>query len=258
MINDEVAVANQKLWEDEVKKGCGYTIPWLDLDLSLLQQYAAGKVDVLPDPYICIYPAEVLANVEGQDVLCLAAGGGQQSAVFGLLGARVSVVDLASGQLEGDRKAAAHYGYPISTYHADMRDLSCLPDGAFDLVYGTGFCYIPDVRQVYAEVARVLRTGGLFRADYGQPVSHSVVWDGEAYRITRPYSDRVNRLASGAIEFRHYLEDIFNGLLDVGLSVQRVCEAPYYRLEPNAAPGDWEHERAYVAGRFAVLARKYG
>jgi SAM-dependent methyltransferase len=257
--HDEVSIANQELWEEEVKKGCGYTVPWLDLDVSLLRQYADGKLEVLPEPLTCIYPASILVDVAGKDVLCLAAGGGQQSAVFGLLGARVTVVDLAEGQLEGDRKAAAHYGYDVTTFHADMRDLSCLPDRAFDLVYGTGLCYIPDVRQVYAGVARVLRTGGLFRVDTHQPTVDVLEWDGVGYRIARPYADRVNRRADGAIEFRHYVDDLFNGLIDLGFSIQRVCEAPYYRrLDPNAPPGSWEHEQAYVGGQFAIVARKDG
>lgn len=41
----------------------------------------------------CIYPAGLLADIDGKDVLCLASGGGQQSAVFSLLGAKVTVVD---------------------------------------------------------------------------------------------------------------------------------------------------------------------
>ena len=40
---DEIAVANQRLWEEEVNKKCGWTIPWLDLDTSQLRQYADGK-----------------------------------------------------------------------------------------------------------------------------------------------------------------------------------------------------------------------
>jgi SAM-dependent methyltransferase len=256
-IHDEVSIANQKLWEEEVREGCGYTIPWLDLDLSLLRQYADGKLEVLPEPYTCIYPASVLAGIEGRDVLCLAAGGGQQSAVFGLLGARVTVVDLAEGQLEGDRKAAAHYGYDVTTFHADMRDLSCLPDQAFDLVYGTGLCYIPDVRQVYAGVARVLRTGGLFRVDTHQPAIATMAWDGKHYYIAKPYAERIERRADGAIEFRHYMDDLFGGLIDLGFSIQRVCEAPYYRqMDPSAPLGSWEHEQAYVGGQFAVVTRK--
>jgi SAM-dependent methyltransferase len=166
-------------------------------------------------------------------------------------------VDLAEGQLEGDRVAAEHYGYDVTTFHADMRDLSCLSDGAFDLVYGTALCYIPDVRQVYAGVARVLRPGGLFRVDTHQPMTQFVAWDGTGYRITRPYADRLHRRNDGGIEFRHYMDDLFNGLLDLGFSIQRVCEAPHYQhLDPDAPPGSWTHEQAYVAGQFAIVARK--
>jgi hypothetical protein len=42
------------------------------------------------------------------------AGDGE-NAIFGLLGARVTVVDLAEGQLAEDRKAAVHCGYAIRT-----------------------------------------------------------------------------------------------------------------------------------------------
>jgi protein-L-isoaspartate O-methyltransferase len=109
----------------------------------------------------------VLAGVEGKDVLCLASGGGHQSAVFSLLGARVAVVDLAEGQLEADRKAAAHYGYEVATFHADMRDLSCLSGPSFGLVYQeNSISCVPDVRQVYCEVARsVLKKCSLIPRD---------------------------------------------------------------------------------------------
>ena len=53
--------------------------------------------------------------------------------------------------------------------------------------------------------------------------------------------------------------DIFDGLLDAGFSIQSVYEEPYVQNpDPNAAPGDWNHERAYVAGGFVVVARKEG
>src|SRR5207244_1355158 len=100
-IHDEIAVANEQLWEKLVREECGYTIPWLALDPVLLRQYATGQLETVPDSLIEMYPPGVLADVEGKEVLCLASGGGQQSAVFGLLGARVTVVDLAEGQLVG-------------------------------------------------------------------------------------------------------------------------------------------------------------
>lgn len=257
-VRDEVAIANRRLWEDEVRKGCGYTVPWLDIDVSLLRQFAAGKLAFLPEPMSYIFPASVFADIKGKDVLCLAAGGGQQSAVFGLLGARVTVVDLAEGQLEGDKKAAARYGYDVTTVHADMRDLSCLNDGSFDLVFqASSMAYVPDVREVYSEVARVLRLHGTYRAEIANPATASVEWNGGAYCISAPYSERVKHRQDGGIEFRHYMDDTFNGLLDSGFSIRRVYEEPFYRQQNFGAPaGSWHHERAYVAGGFVIIARK--
>ena len=256
---DEAAIANQKLWEDEVKKGCGYTIPWLDLDISVLQQYVQGGLEFLPEPLTCMYPADFFADVRGKDVLCLATGGGQQSAVFGLLGARVTVVDLAEGQLAGDRKAAAHYGYAITALQTDMRDLSALDDNSFDLIYqANSVAYIPDIKELYVGVGRVLRSEGLYRVCVGQPTTHLVEWDGKAYCISKPYAEKTHRRPDGVgIEFRHYMDDLFNGLLDLEFSIQRIHEAPYSRLPDylNAPPGSWHHERSHVAGEFVIVAK---
>ena len=101
-----------------------------------------------------------------------------------MLGARVTVVDLAEGQLEGDRQAAAHYGFEIETVHTDMRDLSEFDDEEFDIIYGTAVVYVPNARDVYWEVARVLRLGGLYCSNWRQPAIDFVAWDGSGYRVT--------------------------------------------------------------------------
>jgi ubiquinone/menaquinone biosynthesis C-methylase UbiE len=241
-----------------VKEGCEFTRPWLELDASLIDQYVKGQLNPIPEPLLAMYPPNVLADVEGKDVLCLAAGGGQQSAVFGLLGAHVTVVDLAEGQLKGDREAARHYGYGIETIQGDMRDLSGLGDRRFDLVYGTGMSYVPEVKQVYSEVARVLRTRGKYRVDFTNPATEFVDcqdWDGKGYRITRPYTERIRRNKDGPTEFRHTLSSIFNELLAAGLSIEHVQEAPYYKQHVQAAPGSWQHWQTYITG-FAIIAKK--
>jgi SAM-dependent methyltransferase len=257
-MNDDVAVANQRLWEEEAKKGCGYTIPWLDLDVDLLRRYASGELASLPEPLDCLSPPSVFSNVEGKDVLCLASGGGQQSAVFGLLGARVTIVDLAEGQLRGDRRAAEHYGYSVTARHADMRDLSCIADASFDLVYqAPSLSYVPHLCEVYGEVSRVLRDGGRYRVQYHQPATHRMAWDGEAYRVTEPYVERVQRRDDGGIEFRHYMDDIFGGLVDAGLSIRQVVDQGRHREpDPEASPGSWAHQDAYVGGGFVIVAVK--
>jgi len=261
---DEIGTTNERHWERMVSGGCMWTQPWLDLDREQIRRYAQGQLDPVPASLVGLYPASLLADVEGKRVLCLASGGGQQSAVFGLLGARVTVVDLAEGQLEGDRAAAAHYGYEVTTVQADMRDLSMLEDTSFDLAYqAPSMAYVPDVAPVYAGVARALVRGGLYRVCFTNPATEFVdwnSWDGQGYRITMPYAERVERPpegSEGSIQFKHYMGEIFNGLIAAGMSIQQVMDDPQYYLPENAQaqPGTWDHWLTYV-GAFAVVARK--
>ena len=97
----------------------------------------------------------------------------------------------------------------------------------------------------------------MFRVDFGQPAVHFMVWDGDGYRITRPYFERTDRREDGAIEFRHYMDDIFNGLIDAGLSIQQVVDlSRSKRPDPQAPPGSWTHESSYIGGNFVIVAKK--
>lgn len=255
---DAAAEANHRLWEEEARRGCGYTTPWLDLDVAALHRYIERGPGLTFSKLDTLYPTALLRDVAGKHVLCLASGGGQQSAVFALLGAKVTVVDLSESQLRGDRIAADHYGYSVTLIQADMRDLSCLGTDSFDLVYQPGSLpYVPDVHPVYTEVARVLRPHGRYRVTHGPPTAFAVEWQDGRYCITKPYAERVTQRPDGGIEFRHYLSDIFNGLLSAGFLIESLHEAPYYRqTAPQVTPGSWSHQERYVAGEFAIVARK--
>ncbi len=257
---DTTTSINQQHWENLVRKKCGFTQPWLNLDRDLIMQYARGELIHAPEPLTEIYPPGILTNVTEKDVLCLASGGGQQSAVFALLGARVTVVDIAEGQLEGDKQAATHYGYKIMTVHADMRDIPELKDETFDLVYqAPSMAYIPDIREVYAEVSRLLKQGGLYRMEFTNPATEFVDckdWDGKGYRISKSYAERKRHRQDGAVEFKHYLSEIFNELIVSGMSIKQVEDAHLYRDNPtDTVPGSWEHWLNYISG-FAVIAEK--
>lgn len=108
---DEVARYNRERWRALVDADALFTRPVLNLDASQARE--------------TLDPEGRLGSVAGKDVLCLACGGGRQSAAFALLGARVTVLDLSGGQLRRDQEAAAHYGVDIRTRQGDMRDLSC-------------------------------------------------------------------------------------------------------------------------------------
>lgn len=260
---DFFATTNKKWWEKMIKEDCGFTRPWLELNSDMIRKYANGQLKSAPEPLNDIFPASVLISVKNKDVLLLASGGGQQSAVFGLLDAKVTVVDISEGQLSGEKKAADHYGYKITTIQSDIRDLSALDDKSFDLVYqAPSMGYLPDVRQVYLEVSRVLRSGGIYRADAQNPLSQFVdeaSWDGKGYRISIPYAVKKQQRAGNkeVIEFRHYLDDIFNGLIECGFTIEQVQEAPrnLYQNKQDK-PGSWGHSLRYLPGLFAILARK--
>ena len=140
---DDLARFNKARWEDLAQAGVDYSRPRFDLN----PESAIRMLD----------PDGVMGDVSTLDVLCLASGGGQQSVAFALLGSQVTVFDLSDTQLERDRAAAKHYGISTETVQGDMRDLGCFDDDSFDIVYQAfSLNFVPDVRPVHAEVARVL------------------------------------------------------------------------------------------------------
>jgi SAM-dependent methyltransferase len=276
IIRDDIARRSLELMRDAVRDGASYTKPWLDLDVDAYRAYRQGERQALPEPY-GDDPVDriMMAGVEGQEVLCLAGGGGQQSAVFSLLGAKVTVLDLTPEQLESDQRAARHYGYEVVTVHGDMRDLSAFPDAHFHrVVQPISTLYVPDLRALYSEVARILRPGGLYFADYAVPLLYMAEnrgWDGRGYAlyITEPYvRGAIRETKEGKLnftegtsfsEFHHLLSDIINGLLAEGLMICGVWENPRPHHGPPLSelePDSEEHQQRYLPFGLSVIAQR--
>ncbi|MEZ4620704.1 MAG: class I SAM-dependent methyltransferase [Caldilineaceae bacterium] len=257
---DDVSRHNQAQWDELARARLEYTLPLLDLTPAAARQ----RVD----------PAHMFGDVAGKDVLCLATGGGQQSACFALLNATVTVVDLSAIQLERDQEAAHHYGYTIRTIHGDMRDLSMLADDSFDLVYQAySLNFVPQVQPVLAEVARVLRAGGHYQFQWANPFTQSVddqAWDGETYLLHHPYIDGFEtstyyptwdiedgaggwREIKSPREFRHTLGTVVNTLAANGFVIQRLQEAVSTVDDPE--PGTWEHYKSVAPPYLTIWAR---
>ena len=94
---DDVTAFNVARWQALADADALFSWPALDLDVvsarALLER--GGQFGTWLD------------DLDRKRVLCLAGGGGQQSAAFAVLGARVTVVDLSAAQLERDRQVAA-------------------------------------------------------------------------------------------------------------------------------------------------------
>ncbi|HMP80104.1 MAG TPA: class I SAM-dependent methyltransferase, partial [Pirellulaceae bacterium] len=111
-------------------------------------------------------------SIAGWRVLCLAAGGGRHGPLYAAAGGNVTVVDFSSEMLERDRVIARQYDLHLRLIETSMDQLSALQDSEFDLViHPVSTCYLPEIRRVYREVARVTRPGGLYVSQHKQPAS---------------------------------------------------------------------------------------
>jgi ubiquinone/menaquinone biosynthesis C-methylase UbiE len=259
---DSVYRYNRVRWKRLVKANALLTLPWL----NLTQEAARSRID----------PLGLLGDLAAKDVLCLAAGGGQQSAAFSLLGARVTVFDLSEEQLERDRQAAWHYGQTVRTMQGDMRNLSELAESCFDIVsqpYSLNF--VPDCREVFAEVARVLRRGGIYTFWAANPFAAGMGtrdWNGSAYEMRQPYvqgseityedepwvfpvSSSARGVIEGPREYRQLLSTLINGLIAQGFILIRMQEETGHDPFADHRPGEWEHFATVLPPWISFFAR---
>ena len=253
---------NRERWQALVNAGIEFSRPFLDMDEARSRKVV--------DPFDIL--GSQLGDLTGKDVLCLAAGGGQQSAAFGLLGANVTVFDLTPGMLDNDRLAAEHYGLDITTVQGDMRDLSAFADDSFDIVWHAfSITFVPDAEPVLAEVDRVLRPGGFYRIEWANPFVASMEesdWTGDDYPLRSFYEDGELILADtrwdvwdedgnvakveGPREFRHTMSTMVNCLVRHHMVILGLWEELGDR---NAEPGSWEHMKAIAPPWLTIWAR---
>ena len=261
---DDLARFNQERWNELAREGIEYARPYLDMD----ENSARDLVD----------PEGFIRDPRGLDVLCLAAGGGQQTAAFGLLGANVTCVDISEEQLDRDRIAADHYGLDVKTVQGDMRDLSMFDEAAFDVVWhGHSLNFVPDARTVFGHVSRVLRKGGLYHLSCCNPYFHGIdeeEWNGDAYPLRNKYeegeviyptgdewtfttSDGSPRRVHGPREFRHSMETLLNGPIELGFILLQMSEDAHFDPAEDLAPGTWKHLQS-IAPPYLGFWWRYG
>jgi ubiquinone/menaquinone biosynthesis C-methylase UbiE len=177
--------------------------------------------------------------LEGADVLCLASGGGQQGPIFAAAGAHVTVFDNSPRQLAQDQLVAEREGLKIRLVEGDAADLSAFADESFDLVFNPcSTVFMSDVRPVWREASRVLRSGGILMTGSMNPLFY--IFDlfkmDEGLLEARhsiPYADEKDlspaelqkMIEQGLpLEFGHSLTDLLGGQLDAGLVITHLYE----------------------------------
>lgn len=199
----------------------------------------------------------VLGDVGGKDVLELGCGAAQWSIRLAERGARVVGLDNSERQLEHAREAIARAGVDFPLVHASAEKVP-LPDESFDLVFcDYGAMTFGDPRQTVPEVARLLRSRGLFVFSHETPLSW-ICWtaesDGPEPALQRDYFG-MQRWddPDGYVEFQLPYGDWIALFRANGLAVEELLElrppegatSSYREPEALAWALRWPHEEIW-------------
>ena len=241
---------NRDAWNREVEGGKSrWTQP---VTPEIIARARQGEFSIVLTENIPV-PQRWFPALQGADVLCLASGGGQQGPVLSAVGANVVVFDNSPAQLRQDRLVAERESLSIRTVEGDAADLSMFENGSFDLVFNPcSTVFMPDVREVWKECARVLRGSGILMTGSMNPVHY--IFD--LYKADEgildvvhsiPYSDLTSipeeeleeHIARGfPVEFGHSLTDLLGGQCAAGFVITDMYEdymldSPVHNYHPS-------------------------
>jgi SAM-dependent methyltransferase len=145
-------------------------------DLAASGGYAWGTTQI-PESEL-----RVLGDVAGREILEFGCGAAQWSIALARLGARPVGLDLSERQLQHARRLMAEAGVEFPLVHASAEAVP-LPDASFDVVFcDHGAMTFADPYRTVPEVARLLRTGGLFAFSHHSPIE-TICWPLDAEEV---------------------------------------------------------------------------
>ncbi|MFN5324898.1 MAG: class I SAM-dependent methyltransferase [Bacteroidota bacterium] len=202
--NIDFLTHNRQAWNSLSQKGNRWTVPFGD---DAVSKARSGNLELVLTPCrhvpIHWYPSK------GSRILALASGGGQQVPLLAAAGYHVVSFDNSEMQLEADKNTCTKFGLDVECVHGDMNDLSALGDSSFDAVFNpcsTGF--VPNVAQVYGQVGRVLKPGGIFMTGFVKPIYYLFdIFKAEKGDFRLKYSQPYSDLESlDDVELKHFLD----------------------------------------------------
>jgi SAM-dependent methyltransferase len=195
----------------------------------------------------------LLPDVTGQRVIDLGCGTGRLAHHLAMSGAaEVIGVDLSERMLALARAECSH---PRLTYRRESIETVALPPERFELVVSSmAFHYVADYQRLCRRIASTLVQGGQLVFSTEHPVylsrASSDGWIPDANNQPLHWAlDRYDQegrreetwLAAGVRKYHRRLETLLNGLIEAGLSIERVLEPRPDDTMLRRRP-DWVHE----------------
>ena len=118
-----------------------------------------------------------IGNFSGRKILLPSSGDNHAAFAFALMGARVTSADISERQLENAKAISDRWGLEIEYICDNTMYLSKIDVETYDLVYTSNgtLTWIPDLNEMYRNVARALKKGG-----------YSAMYD--IHPFTRPFT----------------------------------------------------------------------
>lgn len=260
LIQDSYA-HNRQAWNREVEKGENRWTRPVAPEVIARARRGDWQIVLTPEkPVPHAWFGRSDGNLSGLRILGLASGGGQQGPILAAAGAQVTILDASDGQLAQDRAVAEREGLSLATVQGNMKDLSALPSDHFDVVFNPcSVCFVDEVRPVWREVARVLKSGGVLLTGFVNPwyyLFDSDAFDAGKLVVSRKlpyrdidYPDMLAKFAGRGepVEFSHTLEDLIGGQLAAGLLLCDLFEDTWQ---------EWRALTAVAPAFIATRARK--
>lgn len=184
------------------------------------------------DPTLVLSQAEMpfFKWIHGQAVCVLGSGDNEVAFALAGMGGNVMSVDISEERLKIARERADLLGLTLAFLRADVTDLKGLADNTFDLVYTGGHVavWVSDIREYYAEAARILKPGGVLIICEYHPFRR--LWDdAEGLEPKHRYLDRgpyKYQTSEGmpSFEYSWTVADHIQAVLDAGCTLLKVDE----------------------------------
>lgn len=229
---------NKKIWERLSEDG--QRIWSRRCSKERIEKAKSGNIELYLTPNKIMPKNWFPKKWKGLNVLGLGAGGGQQMPLISAAGATVTSLDLSEQQLKRDLKVCEEEKLSIKTHQGEIEDLSDFSDEKFDLVINAvSSCYTKNVKQVYKEAYRVLRSGGIFITAFMNPVWYALDKDpyykNEELKLIYPIPwSSVDHFSKEGIdsaikrdeplEWGHSLSDLIAGQIESGFVITGFYE----------------------------------
>ena len=175
---------------------------------------------------------QLVGEVKGKHVLEVGCGGGQCSIAFAKRGAVVTGIDFSDGQVKFARALAEREGVEATFLRRNVENLRPIPDGSQDVVFSSrALEFVKRVDRCFAEVARVLRPGGLFVFSVEHPFWYCLADD--EMKVVCSYFEGGHSylwVQSGlksrprVVEFHRTVGEWYRVLSDAGMEVLEIVE----------------------------------